>query len=86
MLSAFFTLSSKTIRRSNWFTIRHLFPLISVIIFPDAVQPGIGTYNKRQFITRTVSAVASAIDQGVALHLNDHVKEGFVMKFDVASC
>ncbi|KAF8235866.1 hypothetical protein L208DRAFT_1391671 [Tricholoma matsutake] len=45
-------------------------------------QPGIGTYNKRQFITRTVSVIASVIDQGVALHLNDHVKEGyqFVMR------
>lgn len=42
------------------------------------MQPGIGTYNKRQFITRTVSVIASVIDQGVALHLNDHVKEGFV--------
>ncbi|KAG6837766.1 hypothetical protein H0H93_001693 [Arthromyces matolae] len=40
-------------------------------------QPGIGTYNKRQFITRTASKVASAIDQGIALHINDHVKEGY---------
>ncbi|RDB19651.1 hypothetical protein Hypma_013275 [Hypsizygus marmoreus] len=40
-------------------------------------QPGIGTYNQRQFITQTVSTIASAIDQGVALHINDHVKEGY---------
>ncbi|KAG6830532.1 hypothetical protein H0H92_000204 [Tricholoma furcatifolium] len=40
-------------------------------------QPGIGTYNKRQFFTRTASTIASAIDQGVALHINDHVKEGY---------
>ncbi|KAG6914652.1 hypothetical protein DXG01_016110 [Tephrocybe rancida] len=39
-------------------------------------QPGIGTYNKRQFVTSTASKIASAIDQGVALHINDHVKEG----------
>ncbi|KAF8064175.1 hypothetical protein FPV67DRAFT_1420072 [Lyophyllum atratum] len=40
-------------------------------------QPGIGTYNKRQFITRSASAIASKIDAGVALHINDHVKEGY---------
>ncbi|GLB44632.1 putative uncharacterized alpha/beta hydrolase domain (DUF2235) [Lyophyllum shimeji] len=40
-------------------------------------QPGIGTYNKRQFITRTASTISSAVDQGVALHINDHVKEGY---------
>ncbi|KAF8642929.1 hypothetical protein AX16_009317 [Volvariella volvacea WC 439] len=40
-------------------------------------QPGIGTYNPRQFFTRTFSHLASVIDQGVALHLNDHVKDGY---------
>ena len=40
------------------------------------LQAGIGTYNKRQFITHTLSTAASVIDQAVALHLNDHVKEG----------
>ncbi|KAF5376139.1 hypothetical protein D9615_007706 [Tricholomella constricta] len=40
-------------------------------------QPGIGTYNKRQFITRSASWLASVFDQGVALHIDDHVKEGY---------
>ncbi|KDR69942.1 hypothetical protein GALMADRAFT_76620 [Galerina marginata CBS 339.88] len=40
-------------------------------------QPGVGTYNQRQFFTQTVSGLASALDKGVALHLNDHVKEGY---------
>ena len=40
------------------------------------MKPGIGTYNKRQYHTRTFSAIASAIDKAVALHLNDHVKDG----------
>ncbi|KZT22378.1 hypothetical protein NEOLEDRAFT_1097787 [Neolentinus lepideus HHB14362 ss-1] len=40
-------------------------------------QAGIGTYNKRQFHTRTLTTVASALDQAVALHLNDHVKDGY---------
>ncbi|KAF8326159.1 hypothetical protein F5887DRAFT_1139000 [Amanita rubescens] len=40
-------------------------------------QPGIGTYNKRAFITHTVSAIANAIDFAVARHLDDHVKDGY---------
>lgn len=40
-------------------------------------QPGIGTYNKRQFITKTASLIASTIDQALALHLNDHVMDGY---------
>ncbi|KAF8797700.1 hypothetical protein BYT27DRAFT_6927925 [Phlegmacium glaucopus] len=40
-------------------------------------QPGIGTYNKRQFITKTASWIASTIDQALALHLNDHVTDGY---------
>ncbi|KAF9006968.1 hypothetical protein BDQ17DRAFT_251332 [Cyathus striatus] len=45
-------------------------------------QPGIGTYNERQFFTRTFSTVASTLDQGIALHLDEHAKEGyqFIMK------
>ncbi|KAK2467677.1 hypothetical protein APHAL10511_000532 [Amanita phalloides] len=46
-------------------------------------QPGIGTYNKRAFITHTVSTLASAIDSAIALHLDDHVKEGY--KFIIQS-
>ncbi|KAL4253631.1 hypothetical protein ABKN59_003424 [Abortiporus biennis] len=45
-------------------------------------QPGIGTYNKRQFFTRTFSTLASYLDQAVALHLNDHVKEGYKFLMD----
>jgi hypothetical protein len=48
------------------------------------VQPGIGTYNGHQFLTRTVSTLASAIDQGVAIHLSDHAKDGYV--FSTSSC
>ncbi|KAF8630318.1 hypothetical protein AX15_002991 [Amanita polypyramis BW_CC] len=40
-------------------------------------QPGIGTYNKRAFITRTITALASKFDAAVALHLDDHVKDGY---------
>lgn len=41
-------------------------------------QAGIGTYNKRQFFTTTASVIASKVDEAVALHMNDHVKEGLV--------
>ncbi|KAF8623792.1 hypothetical protein AX17_007295 [Amanita inopinata Kibby_2008] len=40
-------------------------------------QPGIGTYNKRAFITHTMNTISSALDAGIALHLDDHVKEGY---------
>jgi uncharacterized protein (DUF2235 family) len=40
-------------------------------------QPGIGTYNKRAFITHTMSTISSKLDAAVALHLDDHVKEGY---------
>ncbi|EPQ54047.1 hypothetical protein GLOTRDRAFT_139460 [Gloeophyllum trabeum ATCC 11539] len=40
-------------------------------------QAGIGTYNKREFHTRTLTHLSSALDQAVALHLNDHVKDGY---------
>ncbi|KIL60381.1 hypothetical protein M378DRAFT_130749 [Amanita muscaria Koide BX008] len=40
-------------------------------------QPGIGTYTKRTFITHAANTVASTLDQAVALHLDDHVKEGY---------
>ena len=43
------------------------------------MKPGIGTYNKRQYHTRTFSAIASAIDKAVALDLNDHVKDGYAL-------
>ncbi|KDR69939.1 hypothetical protein GALMADRAFT_160118 [Galerina marginata CBS 339.88] len=40
-------------------------------------QPGVGTYNDCKFITTTVSNLASALDKGIAMHLGDHVKEGY---------
>ncbi|TFK47854.1 hypothetical protein OE88DRAFT_1738368 [Heliocybe sulcata] len=43
----------------------------------NGMKAGVGTYNKRQFHTRTLTAVASVLDQAVALHLNDHVKDGY---------
>ncbi|KAF7978376.1 hypothetical protein HWV62_753 [Athelia sp. TMB] len=39
-------------------------------------QAGIGTYHKRQYITKTFNYLSSALDQAVALDLNDHVKQG----------
>ncbi|KAF8630027.1 hypothetical protein AX15_003142 [Amanita polypyramis BW_CC] len=40
-------------------------------------QPGIGTYNKRAFITQTMNTVSTALDSAIALHLDDHVKDGY---------
>ncbi|KAG5645630.1 hypothetical protein DXG03_005621 [Asterophora parasitica] len=40
-------------------------------------QPGIGTYNQRKFFTTVGSSIASTLDSGLALHLHDHVKEGY---------
>lgn len=40
-------------------------------------QPGIGTYMEHHYFTRSASYLASVIDQGIALDLNDHVKEGY---------
>ncbi|KAF8890658.1 hypothetical protein BD779DRAFT_1516285 [Infundibulicybe gibba] len=40
-------------------------------------QPGIGTYNQRRFFTQTVSYCASVLDQAIAIHVHDHVKEGY---------
>ncbi|KDQ51440.1 hypothetical protein JAAARDRAFT_211072 [Jaapia argillacea MUCL 33604] len=40
-------------------------------------QAGIGTYNKRQFRTYTLSYIASALDQAIARQLPDHVKDGY---------
>lgn len=39
-------------------------------------KAGIGTYLKKQFMTRTVSWLASKLDEAIAISLNDHVKEG----------
>ncbi|KAK2467670.1 hypothetical protein APHAL10511_000525 [Amanita phalloides] len=40
-------------------------------------QPGIGTYNKRAFITHTMNTLSSALDSAIARHLDDHVKDGY---------
>ncbi|TFK40588.1 hypothetical protein BDQ12DRAFT_601197 [Crucibulum laeve] len=40
-------------------------------------QAGIGTYTKRQFITKTATWISTKLDEAFALHLNDHVKEGY---------
>ncbi|KAM6494616.1 Uncharacterized alpha/beta hydrolase domain (DUF2235) domain containing protein [Amanita muscaria] len=40
-------------------------------------QPGIGTYNKRTFITHSANTIVSTVDAAIALHLDDHVKEGY---------
>lgn len=45
----------------------------------SARKPGIGTYNKHQFLTKSASMIASTIDQALALHLNDHVKDGYAL-------
>ena len=44
----------------------------------SALQPGIGTYNKRQLLTKSLSYITTAIDQAFALNHDDHVKEGYV--------
>ncbi|KAF8797697.1 hypothetical protein BYT27DRAFT_7152322 [Phlegmacium glaucopus] len=40
-------------------------------------QPGIASYNKRHLLARSFSYIATVVDQAIALHLNDHVKEGY---------
>jgi len=55
-----------------------LAPVLALLTF--AIKPGIGTYNKRQFITKTASWIASTIDQALALHLNDHVMDGCALQ------
>ncbi|TFK69783.1 hypothetical protein BDN72DRAFT_959293 [Pluteus cervinus] len=43
-------------------------------------QPGIGTYTKYQPLTSFFSTLLSKVDEALALYLNEHVKEGFVMQ------
>ncbi|KAF8064899.1 hypothetical protein FPV67DRAFT_1500640 [Lyophyllum atratum] len=40
-------------------------------------QPGIGTSSKQQFVTGTAAISAMAVDQSVALNINDHIKDGY---------
>ena len=68
----------REIQTNNLYTIKSvtLSPSTDSSIDYFNTKPGIGTYNKSQYHTRTFSAIASAIDKAIALHLNDHVKDG----------
>lgn len=56
---------------------------VPVYSYPSVIhptfQPGIGTYNKRQFLTKSFSYIATVVDQAIALYLDDHVKEGYAL-------
>jgi uncharacterized protein (DUF2235 family) len=40
-------------------------------------QPGIGTYNKRTFMTHTMDTLSSKLDEAIATGIDDHVKQGY---------